>query len=107
MMTGLSGATATVAIVHKDKVIVAGIGDSQAVLCRNGNAIVLTKAHRLYGNGEGVFEEMDRVEASGAWIMDGRVCNILAVSRAFGDPEFKVSDYWELHGGGGVRQLVH
>lgn len=35
-------------------------------------------------------EEIERVEAAGGWIVDGRVCNILAVSRAFGDPEFKV-----------------
>lgn len=33
---------------------------------------------------------MARVKAAGGWIYDGRVCNILAVSRAFGDWEFKV-----------------
>lgn len=37
-----------------------------------------------------MLEEIERVEAAGGWIVDGRVCNILAVSRAFGDPEFKV-----------------
>lgn len=34
--------------------------------------------------------EVGRVEATGAWVLDGRVCGVLAVSRAFGDPEFKV-----------------
>jgi serine/threonine protein phosphatase PrpC len=34
--------------------------------------------------------ELARVESTGAWVIDGRVCNVLAVSRAFGDPEFKV-----------------
>ena len=29
------------------------------------------------------------MEAAGGWIADGRVCDILAVSRAFGDREFK------------------
>jgi serine/threonine protein phosphatase PrpC len=44
----------------------------------------------VYGFGDHVLEESERVEAAGGWIVDGRVCNILAVSRAFGDPEFKV-----------------
>lgn len=26
---------------------------------------------------------------TGGWVDDGRVCGVLAVSRAFGDPEFK------------------
>jgi serine/threonine protein phosphatase PrpC len=52
--------------------------------------VVLTGQHRVYGFGPGVLEEIERVEAAGGWIHDGRVCNILAVSRAFGDPEFKV-----------------
>jgi protein phosphatase 1A len=32
---------------------------------------------------------MARVKAAGGWIGDGRVCDVLAVSRAFGDWEFK------------------
>lgn len=45
---------------------------------------------------------MERVESTGAWVIDGRVCNVLAVSRAFGDPEFKVGfDLGGLRGWGG------
>jgi hypothetical protein len=50
----------------------------------------LTVAHRVYGTGEAVIGEMRRVESVGGWIKEGRVCSILAVSRAFGDWEFKV-----------------
>jgi hypothetical protein len=39
--------------------------------------------------GKEVKTETQRINATGAWIYDGRVCNILAVSRAFGDWEFK------------------
>ena len=45
--------------------------------------------HRLHGHGENVTPESARVQEAGAWIDDGRVCDILAVSRAFGDREFK------------------
>lgn len=44
---------------------------------------------RLYGSNKNVSSEMHRVEEAGGWIDDGRVCDILAVSRAFGDCEFK------------------
>ena len=37
-----------------------------------------------------IADEVARVRGTGGWIYDGRVCNILAVSRAFGDWEFKV-----------------
>ena len=47
--------------------------------------------------GAQVKAETARVKATGAWIYDGRVCNILAVSRAFGDWEFK---------GNGLKQLL-
>ncbi|NJM43092.1 MAG: hypothetical protein HC858_02200 [Brachymonas sp.] len=37
-----------------------------------------------------VAEEQRRVEAVGGWVSsDGRVCDMIAVSRAFGDWEFK------------------
>lgn len=44
---------------------------------------------RLYGPSVTVGSEQERVEEAGGWIADGRVCDILAVSRAFGDREFK------------------
>ena len=34
-------------------------------------------------------KELDRVMRTGGWSVGGRVCGILAVSRAFGDYEFK------------------
>ena len=33
--------------------------------------------------------EIARIQATGAWVADGRVMGLLGVSRAFGDPEFK------------------
>lgn len=33
--------------------------------------------------------EIQRVEGVGGWVGDGRVCDILAVSRSFGDRQFK------------------
>lgn len=46
---------------------------------------------------------MDRVLSTGAWVHDGRVCNILAVSRAFGDWEFKGKGLQQLLQGGVER----
>jgi serine/threonine protein phosphatase PrpC len=42
----LSGSTATVALVRRDKIIVANVGDSRAVLCRNGRPVDLSTEHR-------------------------------------------------------------
>ena len=52
---------------------------------------------RLYGKGAAVKAEVARVQAAGGWVSDGRVCDVLAVSRAFGDRNFK---------GDGLEQLV-
>lgn len=49
----------------------------------------LSGLFRLHGHGDTVSSEGHRVEEAGGWIEDGRVCDILAVSRAFGDREFK------------------
>lgn len=56
---------------------------------RRGQAIDLTTEHRVAGGGPTVEAEVARVEAAGGWIADGRVCDVIAVSRAFGDQEFK------------------
>ncbi|KAK9916403.1 hypothetical protein WJX75_002189 [Coccomyxa subellipsoidea] len=86
-----SGATATVVLVRRDKLVVANVGDSRAVLSRRGQAVDLTTEHRVSGGGATVEAEVARVQAAGGWIADGRVCDVIAVSRAFGDQEFKGS----------------
>ena len=64
--------------------------------CR-GQAVDLTTEHRVTGSGPTVEAEVHRVEDVGGWIEDGRVCDVIAVSRAFGDREFK---------GGGSRTML-
>ena len=41
-----SGATATVVLARKDKVVIANVGDSRAVLSRNGKPVDLSAEHR-------------------------------------------------------------
>lgn len=88
-MEALSGATATVLLARKDRLVVANVGDSRAVLCRGGKAVDLSSEHRVHGGGEMVEQELKRIQAAGGWVDDGRVLGVLAVSRAFGDVEFK------------------
>mmetsp|Transcript_15246 Transcript_15246/g.46030 ORF Transcript_15246/g.46030 Transcript_15246/m.46030 type:complete len:410 (+) Transcript_15246:141-1370(+) len=85
----IAGSTATVAMVRGDKIIVANVGDSRAVLCRQGMPVDLTTEHRVYGDSPVVAKEIARVEEAGGWVADGRVCDVIAVSRAFGDIQFK------------------
>lgn len=33
--------------------------------------------------------ETQRIESVGGWVKNGRVCDMLAVTRAFGDADFK------------------
>lgn len=69
--------------------MVAHVGDSQAVLCRNGQAMLLAMPHRVTGTSASAKAEIERIKACGGWIDDGRVCGFLAVSRALGDVEYK------------------
>ena len=46
-------------------------------------------ACRLTGKSDTEQAEIQRVKAAGGWVEDERVCDILAVSRAFGDADFK------------------
>jgi protein phosphatase 1A len=62
---------------------------TQAILSRKGIAVTLAAYHRVYGSSSDVFSEIERVKSVGGWVDDGRVCGVLAVSRAFGDWEFK------------------
>jgi len=84
-----AGSTATVVLARRGKVVAANVGDSRAVLCRAGQPVDLTTEHRVYGKTASAGSEASRVEAAGGWLDDGRVCGVLAVSRAFGDPGLK------------------
>ncbi|XP_020098310.1 protein phosphatase 2C 57 [Ananas comosus] len=84
-----SGATATVMFVSNDVLIISHVGDSSVVISRNGKAEVLTNPHRPYGNSRVSLDEVKRIRAAGGWIVDGRICGDISVSRAFGDVRFK------------------
>lgn len=84
-----SGATATVMFLRNDVLIISHLGDSCVVISRTGKAEVLTNSHRPYGNNKAALEEVRRIRAAGGWIVDGRICGDISVSRAFGDMQFK------------------
>ncbi|KNC52390.1 protein phosphatase 2C [Thecamonas trahens ATCC 50062] len=88
-----SGATAVSALIHGNKLVVANVGDSEAVLSRDGMPVNLTVIHNPAKNPA----EEERIVAAGGRVYKKRValpsvpphlCNI-AVSRAFGDILFK------------------
>jgi serine/threonine protein phosphatase PrpC len=54
------------------------------VLSRGGRAVVMNQMHRLDNEAE-----RRRIREAGGTVLNSRVCGILAVSRAFGDTEFK------------------
>lgn len=85
-----SGSTGVIAVYDgRRKVLtVAGVGDSLCVLCRAGRAVEMNKMHRLTDN-QG---ERDRVKAAGGTIINNRVNAVLAVSRSFGDTQFKAQN---------------
>ncbi|XP_038987150.1 probable protein phosphatase 2C 5 isoform X1 [Phoenix dactylifera] len=84
-----SGATATVMFLRNDVLIISHLGDSCVAISRTGKAEVLTNPHRPYGNNKVSLEEVKRIRAAGGWIVDGRICGEISVSRAFGDMRFK------------------
>jgi len=83
-----SGATVVTVLVQKSlrnryTVFVANVGDSAAVLCRSGKAILLSTPHK-----PDMKEERERIEKAGGTVVfygTWRVNSALAVSRAIGD----------------------
>eukprot|EP00892_Ulva_mutabilis_P004092 jgi/Ulvmu1/2054/UM120_0050.1 len=85
-----AGSTASVVVTRANEIVTANIGDSSAILMRRGQQLMLTQPHRVYGKSDIAKAEIQRVQDAGGWVSrDGRVCDVLAVSRAFGDWEFK------------------
>ncbi|XP_073051855.1 probable protein phosphatase 2C 59 isoform X1 [Primulina eburnea] len=78
-----AGSTASTAILVGDRLLVANVGDSRAVICRAGNAIAASRDHKPDQT-----DERQRIEDAGGFVMwagTWRVGGVLAVSRAFGD----------------------
>merc|ERR1740123_2383063 len=87
-----SGSVALSVIIQGRAVYVANIGDCAAVLCRAGDAILLSDEHPLVSS----IEEQTRVKKAGGTISrDGRLNGDLAVSRAFGDMIYSSNQYGE------------
>jgi len=85
--SGSTGCTANVVVIHHaaKKIYCANAGDARSVLCRGTKAIDLSEDHR-----PSLETERARILAAGSTVSDDdRVEGLLAVSRAFGDFDFK------------------
>lgn len=78
------GSTAVTAVVGEDKVWLANVGDSRAIMSRCGQAVDYTIDHK-----PDIEAEYDRIRAAGGAVANKRLMGILGVSRSFGDIEYK------------------
>lgn len=77
------GSTGVISLISDMHIIVANVGDSRAVLCRNGVACRLSRDHKPDEE-----DEEKRIRQCGGriWDFNGkRVMGLLAMTRAFGD----------------------
>ncbi|KEG09579.1 putative protein phosphatase 2C [Trypanosoma grayi] len=79
-----SGCTAVTVHVTPAFITCASVGDSRAVLCRNGAAFPLAYDHKPENE-----QEKARIEAAGGSVSENRVNGQLAMSRAMGDFTYK------------------
>jgi len=75
-----SGTTAIVCLCLTDHMYIANVGDTRAVAWKHGKAKRLSVDHKPH-----MHEEEKRIRNLGGFVINGRVCGQLAVSRAFGD----------------------
>jgi len=78
------GSTATTALLLGNRIYCANVGDSRTLLCRNFAPYALSQDHKPSRE-----DEAKRIKDAGGFIINNRVMGELAVSRAFGDCEFK------------------
>lgn len=82
------GSTLICAAVHGRMLYVACLGDARAVLLDGNTTIAMSEDHKPQNP-----NETDRIQRCGGFVQFGRVCGVLAVSRAMGDFEFKGSGF--------------
>ena len=80
----MSGSTAVTALLLRDRLWLANSGDSRAVLSRGGRVHAFTLDHKPDRP-----DEKRRIREAGGFVVHRRVLGELAVSRAFGDVEYK------------------
>lgn len=81
------GSTATSIFIAGNRVFVANLGDSRTILSKGGQAVQLSQDQK-----PSCPDEAARIREMGGFIINGRIMGGLAVSRAFGDKDFKVHD---------------
>ncbi len=86
-----SGSTAVVVLIRRTgtatdptTIYCANVGDSKAVLCRNGTAVEMSYDHKPSRS-----DERQRIIESGGTVIKNRLYGVLGVSRSFGDLRFK------------------
>ena len=78
------GSTAICGLITNSHYIISNLGDSRCILCRDGRAYPLSVDHKP------ILEvEQRRIIRAGGTIQERRVNGYLAVSRAFGDFDYK------------------
>jgi len=83
------GCTVVSILLMNSKLYVANLGDAEAVIGRRQNG-VLNAECITFKHKPTTADERKRIEDAGGHVVFGRVLGSLAVSRAFGDSEFKV-----------------
>lgn len=78
------GSTATTALILGKRLYCSNLGDSRTLLCRNFEPMPLSVDHKPSRE-----DEQKRIREAGGFVINGRVMGELAVSRAFGDVDFK------------------
>ena len=79
-----TGTTACVVLITPTEIFCSNAGDSRAVLCRDSKAVPLSEDHKPDND-----EEIKRISKANHMVEDSRVDGNLALSRAFGDFQYK------------------
>jgi hypothetical protein len=74
------GTTANILLIRNNKLFLANVGDSLAVLYKNGQAIKLNHEHKT-----SLQSEYARIDKSGAKIINNRINGMLNLTRAIGN----------------------
>ncbi|KAF9914598.1 Protein phosphatase 2C 2 [Lobosporangium transversale] len=83
-----SGCTAITAMINNENILYVGnLGDSRAILSCDGKFISLSHEHKPDN-----IDESIRINNAGGYVSSGRVNGSLALSRAFGDFDYKSNE---------------